>query len=542
MTQAPSTARLVERAGLWVGLLLFAGLLLCPVPGGMSSPAWRLSAVTVLMAVLWLTEAVPMAVTSLVPLAAFPLLGIQSSAVVSRGYFDQNVFLYMGGFIIALGIEKCGLHRRLALRIVQFVGCGLRQIVLGMMLATGFLSMWISNTASTMLMFPIALALAAAVGEMLEHTAAGQTPGIEAAANSPVLPEARLRTLSIALLLGIAYSASLGGLATTVGTPTNIAMIGIWEKQPELVAQYGGFSMGTWLVTFLPLAVLMTLTAWLVLTRGLSEPQEARKIGNAFFAQRLAELGPASPAERRMLVVFGITALLWILRSPLEFGGVRILPGWAPPLHQWIVEQLGVVDDYGTSPAVHDSTVALLMAILLFVIPGATMADGRVGRLMDWETVQHRLPWGILLLIGGGLVLAGGFESTGLSRWIGSEFVEHVRGWHPVLLVAVVCLLMTFLTEFTSNVATVSTLVPILLAASLSLGVDPRLVIVPATISASCAFMLPIATPPNAIVFSSGQIPMREMMRQGVILNLIGVVLVTAVTFLLLRPLMGVTL
>jgi sodium-dependent dicarboxylate transporter 2/3/5 len=533
--------KLVARAGLVGGLLLFTLMLAAPVPTGMPPAAYRLAAVTALMAVFWLSEAIPMAAASLLPLVLYPLLGIQPADEISGAYLDQNVFLYLGGFVIALGIEKWGLHRRMALHIVRVVGCSPRRIVLGFMLATGFLSMWISNTASTMLMFPIALALLASMADLVADNLEPQDD-IRPDAESLLQSHPTLSRLSIALLLGTAYAASIGGLSTIVGTPTNVTMVGIWEKHPDLTATYGTFSMGTWIACFLPLAALMTLAAWLVLTRGMKPLPHDERLGGGFFRDRLRSLGKPSVGERMMLAVFAATAALWIFRVPLQFGDVTVLPGWGPPVQEFIVHSLQAGEEFASGAPVHDSTVAMLMAVLLFLLPGGRDEAGSMQPLMDWETVQHRVPWGILLLIGGGLAMADAFGATGLSKWIGERFVDHAGDLSPLMLVALVCLLLTFLTEFTSNVATVSTLAPILIAASLQLKVDPRLILVPATISASCAFMLPIATPPNAIVFSSGRIRMWEMMREGFILNLIGVVLVTATTFLLVCPLMGIEL
>jgi sodium-dependent dicarboxylate transporter 2/3/5 len=533
LTTPASTANDIARLGLWAGPLLFAVALVVPAPVEMSPSAWRLVATTLWMGIWWLSEAVPIAATSLIPLAAYPLLGIQSAGNVSTGYLDQNVFLYFGGFVIALGIERCGLHRRIALQIVGLVGSSPRRIVLGVMLATGFLSMWISNTAATMLMLPITLALLATLRNVQvsestttgeAHTSAGQVP------------------LQEALLLGIAYSASLGGLATTVGTPTNLSMIAIWEKRADLVARYGSFSMGSWIAAFLPVAVVMILIAWWLMTRHIPQPADASRLGRSFIRERIGELGRMSRAERIMTAVFVATALLWMTRVPLEFGGFTVIPGWGPAIDEFVLQRLTVPKDFGAQPAVHDSTIAMLMAVLLFVLPGDRDPNGKSRMLMDWETVQQKLPWGVLLLFGGGLVMAAAFDETGLSQWIGDHFIGSARNLPPLVLIGLVCLMMTFLTEFTSNVATITTMAPILLAAAVPLEVDPRLLLLPATISASCGFMMPVGTPPNAIVYSTGLIRTRDMLRFGFWLNLISVFIVTAATFLLVRPLLGIPL
>ncbi len=526
------TGLLLRRMIELTGAALFVGMLFLQPPAGMPSPAYRLAAVTVLMAALWLTEIIPIAVTALIPLAAYPLLGIATSDAIGKTYLDKNIFLFLGGFIIALGIEKWGLHRRMALHIVQQIGFSPRRIVFGFMASTGFLSMWISNTASTMLMLPIGLALLAALSDVFdENNSAHATNRVE---------QRVLDQLAVAMLLGIAYSASLGGLSTTVGTPTNVTMLGIWETRSELVAEYGTLSMGTWLASFFPLSLMMILAAWQILTSGIPPLPHAENLGRSFFRERLQQLGKPTREEWIVLAIFVLTAGLWIFRSPLTFGERTILPGWGPIVKTFLLDHLDAGPAFENGLPIHDSTVAILMAILLFFLPARPDRSGHSRRLMDWETVQHRVPWGILLLIGGGLAMAEAFQSTGLSQWIGTRLVDQAASAPVWVLVASVCVLMTFLTEFTSNIATVSTLVPVLIDAALELDMDPRLIMIPATISASCAFMLPIATPPNAIVFSSGRIAMRQMVKYGILLNLAGVLFVTLATFLLFKPIAGI--
>ena len=507
-------------------------MLSLPSPTDLPSPAYRLAAVTVLMAVLWLTEAIPIAVTAMIPLALYPVLGIETADDIGKAYLDKNIFLFLGGFIIALGIEKWNLHRRMALQIVQLVGFGPKRIVIGFMIATGFLSMWISNTASTMLMLPIGLALLAALADVIDDETEGDGPHPET--------DNVLARLGVAMLLGIAYSANLGGLCTTVGTPTNVQMLSIWDGRENLVEQYGPISMGTWIASYLPLSILMIFAAWQLLTYGIPPFPHAERLGRTFFRERKRKLGPMSREEKLILVIFILTALLWIFRSPIKFGDVTVVSGWGPAVKSFVLDRLEADSAFAKGLPVHDSTVAIFMAILLFFIPAAPDDAGNPRRLMDWDTVQHRLPWGILILIGGGLAMAGAFDATGLSEWIGTRLFADAEGLPPIVLVIGICFLMTFLTEFTANVATVSTLVPVFLDAAVGLNVDPRLLMIPATVSASCAFMLPIATPPNAIVFSSGRITMGQMMKYGILLNLVGVLLVTLVSFLLLKPIAGI--
>lgn len=503
--------RVSRRTQALVSLALFFAVLLCPAPAGLPPAAQRMAAVTVLMAMLWLTQLIPLAVTSLLPLVLFPLLGIQTAAVVSVSYVDRNIFLFLGGFIIALGIERTGLHRRMALHIIRLVGTSPKRLVLGFMSATAFLSMWISNTASTLLMTPIAIALLSSLQEYQSD-------------------EQRQDRLPVVLLLGIAYAASIGGMMTLVGTPTNVSFVGIWESRfPDAPA----FSAGSWMATWVPVGVVMLVVVWLWLTRSITSSTGDRKDVSGEIHQRLAALGRPTRAERVMLVIFVTTALLWIFRVPLKFDGVTVIPGWQSGV-TWYLTRMGVAAEIA-SEAVHDSTVAIAMAVLMFCIPIGREPDGRPRMLMDWETAE-RLPWGILLLIGGGFAIAGGFRDTKLAEWLGIVLADGLQGLDLWLLVLLICLLLTFLTEFTTNVATVNTVLPILAGTALSLGIDPRVLMVPAVISASCAFMLPIATPPNAIVFGSGRITIRDMARAGFMLNLICAVIIMLVTVIFLSP------
>lgn len=499
-----SEARFIGLAGKLAAVLLLAGVLVMPRPEGMTVEAQRLAAVTLAMAALWLTNAIPIAATSLIPLFAFPVLGIQDSSDVSKAYIDRNIFLFLGGFVIALGIEKWGLHRRIALNVVGIVGSGLRTVVLGFMAATGFLSMWISNTASTLLMLPIGLAL---IGS-LRDAAFGETeegPQREAI-------ERDYAEFGVILLLAIAYSASIGGFTTLVGTPTNLQFVKVWNDLFPDVPPAAQIDVATWLSAVAPLGMTLMVLAWWIMTRPLARI-ENRGADRSFFADRLRELGRPSRAEIMMLVVFVTTAFLWITRK-------------------WLLASM---------PRVHDSTIAMGMALLMFFLPARKEADGSTAYLMDWQTAEKKTPWGILLLIGGGFAIAHGFQETELSNWIGGVLADAAAGWPIWLIVLSVCLLMTFLTEFTSNVATVAAVLPVLGATSVRLGIDPRLVMIPATVSASCAFMLPIATPPNAIVFGSGKIGMHHMVRRGFALNLVGAIVITLGTFFVVAPMLGIS-
>lgn len=496
----------------------------------LSGPAQRLAACTLLMAGLWLSQSLPVGVTALLPLALYPLLGIQGADVVSKSYISKSVFLFLGGFVIALGVERWGLHRRIALAVVAAVGSSPRRIVLGFMLATAFLSMWISNTASTLMMLPIGLAL-------LDSLAAA-TGDSEADRERSVA----LDRLALAMMLGTAYAASIGGFSTLVGTPTNVQFAGLWGG---LFPDAPAMSAGPWMVAVLPIGIVMLGVTWLLLTWGMPAIPHSDRLSRTYFRERLRSLGPMTAAEWRMAGLFAATAFLWITREPLAFGDWTLVPGWAPALETGLAAW-PVTANWGvTRDLFADSTVAIGVMILMFAIPaGTTVADNEAdvpqsGALMDWPTAA-RLPWDILLLFGGGLAIANAFKTTQLSDWLGSVVASELGNQPAWIVVLVCCLLMTFLTEVTSNVATVSALIPVLAPAAVELGLDPRLVCIPAVLSASCAFMLPIATPPNAIVFGSGRVRMQDMVRYGIVLNLVGAVIITLFTFLFLVPRFGI--
>lgn len=525
------SADAVQRLGGVVALLACAAVFLMPTPAGMTPAAQRLTAMTVLMVVLWLTQAIPIAVTSLIPIAAYPLLGIRAIDDVSASYMSPYVFLFMGGFLIAIGIEKWNLHRRMALHIVSALGFGQRRIVFGFMGATAFLSMWISNTASTMLMLPIAVALLTAIGDIV--TGDSGEPELD-----PQGFPREISRLSRALLLAIAYGASCGGLTTPVGTLTNSAFLGFWSKN-EMLAAVPPPSTGEWIAVWAPMSLAMLVCVGSLLTWRLPRLAATETLGRNFFRDRLRKMGAATPQEKTMFVVFLTTAALWLLRKPLQVGDTTLLPGWGPHLKEFLTTRWHAPAE-AVSGAVHDAGVAMAMAILMFCIPAGRDEHQRRRRLLDWETAEQRMPWGMLLLVGGGFALADAFQATGLSLWVGDRFEAVFHGAAVWQLVLGVCLLVTFLTEFTTNVVMINALLPILAAAAVSLRIDPRLLLIPATISASCAFMLPIATPPNAIVFGSRRIAMRDMMTFGFGLNLVGVVLVTIFTFAVMVPVFGI--
>lgn len=440
--------------GLAVGVL--AALL------GLPSDACLTAGVTALCAWWWVTEALPIPATSLVPFVAFPLFGVLDHEDVARAYGHYLILLLLGGFILSRAIERSGAHRRLAVTMVRAVGgFGRRGLILGFMLATALSSMWISNTATVLMLLPVAQA---------------------------VLAEDGSQDLELPLLLGIAYAASIGGLGTPIGTPPNLVFMMNYQTATGI-----GVSFLEWMAWGLPVVAVFIPLAWLVLSRNVrtGEPVPVPRVG------------AWTTGEKRVLAVFAVTALAWITLQ-VPFGGWKT----------WI-------------PFAGDETVALAAVVAMFVIP-----DGRGERLLDWPTAAQ-IPWGLLLLFGGGIAIAEAFRQSGLSEMLGRHLTGIVA-LPKVVFVGSIALAVTFLTEITSNTATTVLLMPVFAAASLAAGIDPRLMMVPAAMSASCAFMLPVATAPNAIVFGTERFTIRDMAREGLKLNLIGAVVITAVCVLML--------
>jgi len=470
--------------GLFLGPVLFSLVLLMPLPEGMSAAGLRVAAVTVLMAVWWISEAIPVPATALLPIVLFPLLGILSGAEVTLAYGNHLIFLFMGGFLIAVTMERWNLHHRIALHTIRMVGVTPRRIVLGFMLATAFLSMWISNTATTMMMVTIAMAVLREIEHEIDHR-----PG-----------EVWFGTI---LMLGICYAASIGGIATLIGTPPNVIFAGVLEKT------YGiSISFTDWMRFALPLSMVMLTLTWLYLTRMLC-PKKSTGIpdGAAFIQRQLAGLGPMSRQEKQVALVFTSVALLWILRGLYQPAGLVL---------------------------VKDSTIAIAGALLLFLIP---VDLKRREFLLDWKTAVT-IPWDIIILFGGGFALAQGFSESGLTRWL-AEQLTVLQGVDTVLVIAAVVVMVIFLTEVTSNTATASLLLPVMGALASAIDVSPFGLMVATVLAASFAFMLPVATPPNAIVFSSRCVSMMQMARAGFLLNLVGAVVITGFVYWLLPLLWG---
>ncbi|MBI1318760.1 MAG: DASS family sodium-coupled anion symporter [Candidatus Hydrogenedens sp.] len=478
-----------QEAMVWLPLVLCA-LLLAFADFSPGNPLiTRTAAVALLMAAWWITGAIPLAATALLPVALFPVLGIMNAADAASNYVNDIIFLYIGGFLVALAMQRWNLHRRIALGMLLLCGTRPRALLAGFMLPTFFLSMFISNTATTMMMAPIALAVLA---DLEERGSAGVRGGF-----------------GVGLLLAIAYCASIGGTATLIGTPPNLSFARILEitfpEAPHI-------SFAQWFVFGFPLAVSMAVLLWALISwmyaRGVSEPFDRRVIAGQYRA-----LGPWSFEQRAMLLAFGALGILWMTRSDVDLGALQV-PGWS------------TLFEY---PAyLRDGTVAIAVASILFLVP-APSEPGR--RLLDWDTAKT-LRWDIVLLYGGGFALANAFVTSGLSAWLG-DGMSGLAGLPPVALVFTLCLGISLLTELTSNTATTEMALPILAALAVGIGVHPLLLMLPATLACSCAFMLPVATPPNAIVFGAGNLTIAQMARTGFLLNLAAVVLITALTFLL---------
>jgi len=495
-----------RRAAFVLGLLLFAGALLAPLPEGLSESGRRTAAVTALMAAWWIGEAVPIAATALLPLVLFPLLGILPAPAVSQAYGDPVVFLFLGAFFVALAMERWGLHRRIALAMVGAVGSSPARLVLGFLVATAFVSMWINNTATTLMMFPVGVSVA-------RHLAGGATLDGVGGEAARVAAE---RSFGAALMLAIAYGASLGGMGTLVGTAPNVVFAGsvrtLFPALPEV-----GFV--PWMAIGTPVAALLVAACFAAVLR-LAPEVPLRRFdfgagGREAVAHERRALGPMSGAERLVLAAFAAAAALWIFRTPLDLGVLRV-PGWS----ELVAEPKGL----------HDATVAIGVGLVLMLVParGRAAPEGLRAPLLDWQTVQAGVPWGVLLLMGGGFALATAFEASGLSAWIGRR-LEGLAGVPLPLLVLAVCALTTVLSEIASNTATATMLMPILAATAQAIGAPPLALLVPATLAASCGFMLPVATPPNTIVFSTGWISMRAMVRAGLALDLAGILVITLV-------------
>ncbi len=486
--------------GLSLGFFLFFLVLFLPAPSGMPIEAKRTAAIALLMATFWITEAIPIAATALIPIAAFPLFGVLESGSVTKNYGDSMIFLFMGGFLIALAMQRWNLHRRIALNVIRVMGFAKRRMILGFMCATAFLSMFISNTATTVMMLPVALSLV--------QTMEGE--------NRVTNGKRKSSDFGLALMLGIAYSASIGGIGTLIGTTPNLVLAGTLK---ELFPELPEITFLKWMVVGLPLVIIFVPLIWFYLTFIFTSLKKSETTkGSMPILEEIRKMGKISRNEIKVLIVFALTVLLWMTRADIPLGSITF-HGWGSIL--------------GIGQYIHDATVAIFAAIALFLLPA-----GNKQHILNWEWAR-KIPWGILILLGGGFALAEAFQASGLSQWIG-ESLQYMRTLPPLLILIIILTVITFLTELTSNTAISLTMLPILGALSTAMGVHPFLLMIPAAMVASCAFMLPVATPPNAIVFGSGYIRVPQMAKAGFVMDILGVILIAILTYLIIIPYFGI--
>ncbi|WP_137803052.1 DASS family sodium-coupled anion symporter [Kocuria sp. 2SI] len=489
----PTRTVQIQWLGLAVGLVL--GILVYLVmPGDVPQEARLTAATAVLMAVWWMTEALPIPATALVPLIVFPTLGSTPLDDVGASYGNNVIFLFMGGFLLALAMQRWNLHRRMALLTVRLIGTRPPQMIAGFMIATGFLSMWVSNTATAVMMLPIGISVLLLVNKTSDAID-DPVDTDEDAAPTPVKSN-----FGTALMLGIAYAASIGSLGTIIGTPPNTLLVGYMASEHDV--QIG---FGQWMIVGVPLAVVLMAACWFLLTKVLFKPEiDEIPGGQQLIDDELAKLGTTSPGERRVLVIFVLAALAWV---------------FVPLVTDWVGAD---------TPPITDAGIAMAVGLLLFLLPAGA---ARGVRLLDWDSAL-KLPWGVLLLFGGGLALSAQFSSSGLTEWIG-DVASGLGGLPVVLLVVLFAAGILFLTELTSNTATAATFLPVAGGIAMGMGMDPLLLAIPVALAATCAFMLPVATPPNAIAYGSGYVSIPQMIKGGIWLNLFGLVLNTAVTMTL---------
>ncbi len=476
-----------QTIGLYIGPIIAIYMLLAPAPDGLSNEAWSVAAMGSLMAIWWATEAIPIAITALLPLVFFPLLGISSIQEAATPFANKVIYLFLGGFIVAFAMQRWNLHRRIALTILQYVGGNGRSLVGGFMLVSASLSMWVMNTSTTMMLLPIAISVITVIHGTVEH-----------------LNEKQKQDFQYALLLGIAYAATIGGMSTLVGTAPNAMLAAFMLETYDT-----DLSFSKWMLVGIPLSLVMAPLAWVALTRWTFKVDFATNdTGRLALKKMNDDLGLISTPEIRVGIIFLLLAIAWITRPILI-----TLPGLS---------------------ALDDSSIAMAGAISLFMIPSGDKTDPV---LLRWIHLE-KLPWSILLLFGGGLSLAAAVSNSGLAAWLGSN-LSLISDLPTTLLVIIIAVMIIFLTELTSNVATTATFLPVIGAIAIEMDINPIILAAPVTLAASCAFMLPVATPPNAIVFGSGLLNIPKMIRAGLVLNLIGIIVVSLVSLTLAPYFLG---
>ena len=468
-----------KKIGFILGPLTFIILMFIGPFEGLSQPAHSILSSTLWIAIWWITEAIPIAATALIPIVLFPLSGGLDLSATTASYGHKFVFLYLGGFLIAIGIEKWNLHKRIAINIISFIGVDARRVILGFMLATAFLSMWISNTATSVMMLPIGIAI---IKQLNENKIFGK-----------------------ALMLGIAYSASIGGVATVIGTPPNLVLAGV-------ISEIYGYEItfSKWFLFGFPISIILLFFCWIYLTRVAYKFESNSFPGGKTEIQTIKkELGPISYEEKLVAIVFALAGLCWISRS---FFLQKILP------------------------SLDDTIIAISFGLLLFILPSKQKSTA----LLSWRDTIN-LPWGIIILFGGGMALARAFETSGLALWLG-ELMTSFSVLPLFLLILLLIAAVNFLTEITSNLATTAMLLPVLAPLALEINIHPFGLMVGAAVAASCAFMLPVATPPNAVVFGSGYLKIQDMVTRGVIMNIFSIILITLMVYIILPIVWGIEL
>lgn len=508
-TEEPSQS--VGRVWLLRGVGIAVAVAIYLLLGGadLSNDARIVAAIAGLMAVWWMTEALPLSVTSLLPIVLLPMLTETTVAQSTAPYANPIVFLFLGGFLIAIAMQKWNLHRRIALLTLRRVGTHPRRIILGIMISTAFLSMWVSNTATALMMLPIALSVLTLVVENSRGSTAteGSTKKDLAAGKSvsDVVEDKEVRIFGVALILSVAWAATIGGLGTLLGSPPNAIVAGYIQTE---LGEDVGFVQ--WMMLGVPIVITFIALAWLLITRVIFKfTLEEIPGGKQLIENEITKLGRMSQGERVVLAVFAGAAFLWIVPGLVSnIGAVATAAPW-----------LGSFDD---------TVIAIAAGIALFLIP----ADKKGNMTLVWKDAENGLPWGVLLLFGGGLSLAGAVASTGLDAWFG-ERVSGLGALPVILVLAAVVTIVLLLTEITSNTATAATFIPILGGVAVGIGIDPQTLLIPAALAATCAFMLPVGTPPNAIVYATGNVKISEMVRGGIVLNLVGVILITMFTVII---------
>ncbi len=488
LVNAPSRGR-YQDIGLITGPLLFVIMMLFDGNQAvMDEAAWRVAAVGLWMAVWWATEAIPVPVTAFLPIVTFPLLGVSSMAATTQAYANPIIYLFLGAFILALAVERWLLHKRIALAILDITGTDGKWLIGGFMLVAALLSMWMTNTSTTMMLMPIALSVATVIVN-----------------SNDTLTDKQTSDFKTSMLLGLAFAATIGGLSTLVGTPPNALLAAFLQDNYDIT-----ISFASWMLIGVPVSAIMLPVAWWVLTHVSYKVNiPANSAVHDHLHNMKLELGSISTAEKRVAMVFIGVVIMWILRRPIS---------------AWF--DITFLTDTG---------IAMTAALLLFLLPSG---DKEQPQLMTWDNVQ-KLPWGVLILFGGGLSLASAVSSSGLAQWLGQSLAP-LSGLGIFVLIIAATGLVIFLTELTSNVATAATFLPVVAAVAIELGVSPILLCVPITLAASCAFMLPVATPPNAIVFASGALTIPQMVRAGAVLNLIGMILLSIVSIWLAPAVLGI--